>query len=301
MTMRLTVLRCTALCLLCAGLAQQSLGAANPPLIKHQTVTVAVQGQSLAMRATVTSDSPIKSVTLYYSTSKDVAPFKVQMQSAGAGLYVAAIPANLVSRSSQVTYYMEATDVGGLSSETPWYVVKIQTPQAGSAPAARTGSTVTEEEESFWQKPYVIGGGVLLVGGGLAAVLAGSGHSSDASPLTTTNAAAGTYVGSVTLSQEVTGESPSNSTHGMTITIDAAGGVDSKDLYEGQDLHGTLSESYAFTLTATITGTNLTGLIQYTGSVVGSSITGSAGGTFQTMPDGTNGVYYGSFNAVRQP
>ena len=87
----------------------------------------------------------------------------------------------------------------------------------------------------------------------------------------------------------------------MTITIDAAGGVDSKDLYEGQDLRGILSESYAFTLTATINGTNLTGLIQYTGSVAGNSISGSAGGTFQTTPAGTNGVYYGSFNAVKQP
>jgi hypothetical protein len=300
MNMRLMVLRCAAVCLLCAGFVQQAHAAAHPPLIKHQTVTVAVQGQSLAMRATVTSESPIKSVTLYYSTSKDVAPFKVQMQSAGAGLYVAAIPANLVSRASQVTYYMEATDAGGLTAETPWYVVKIQMPQVGAAPAARTGSTVTNEEESLWQKPYVIGGGVLLVGGGLAAVLAGSSHGDDGSP-STTNAAAGTYVGSATLTQEVTGQSPSNSTHGMTITIDAAGGVDSKDLYEGQDLRGILSESYAFTLTATINGTNLTGLIQYTGSVAGNSISGSAGGTFQTTPAGTNGVYYGSFNAVKQP
>ena len=46
----------------------------RPPMIKHQAVTVAVQGQPIAVRATVTDDVDVKTVTLNYTTSRDAAP-----------------------------------------------------------------------------------------------------------------------------------------------------------------------------------------------------------------------------------
>ncbi len=264
-------------------------------VIKHQPVTVALQGQSMAMRATVTGNAGVKSVTLWYSTSKDIAPFKLQMQGAGAGLYVATIPVNLISRASQVSYYIEALDADGQTAETQWYVVNIRSPQ----PGAKLDNAPQKEEESFWTKPAVIGGGILLLGGATAAILANSSKSQSTSSSTAPDPAdVGTYVGSVTISQQISGQTPAYSTQGTTITIASDGTVASDTLFAGQHLQGSLSASQ-FTLTATVNQTNLTGQIQFVGSVSGGRITGSVGGTAQT-PTGTNSVYYGTFYAVKQ-
>jgi hypothetical protein len=283
-------------CILCAGSMSPSHAAnSRAPVIKHQPMTVAIQGQSIAMRATVTGDIAVKSVTLCYTTSKDIAPFKLPMQGAGAGLYVATIPANLIARASQVSYYIEALDDNGQTTETQWYVVKVQAPQAGAKPEG------TAQEESFWTKPAVIGGGVLLLGGATAAVLANSSksHNDSSSSSSTPDAAdVGTYIGSVTISREISGQTPTYSTQGTTITIAANGAVSSDTLFETQHLQSNLSGSQ-FTLTATVSETNLTGQIQFVGSVASGRISGSVGGTAHTT-SGTNSVYYGTFYAVKQ-
>jgi hypothetical protein len=108
---------------------------ARSPVIKHQPVIVAQQGQSLAIRASISDESSIKSSTLYYSTSRDVAPFKLQMQNAGGGSYIGTIPANLIGKSAQLSYYIDAIDEFNNSSETPWYAVKVSSPSA-SVPTA---------------------------------------------------------------------------------------------------------------------------------------------------------------------
>jgi hypothetical protein len=296
---RSLVLMSAAFCLLgCVLCAQESYGNL-PPVIKHQPITVAAKGQGIAVRATVTDDTAVKAVTLYYSTSKDVAPFKLQMQPAGAGVYVATIPANLLGKASLVTYYIEAADDQGATAETRWYDVSIQAPQA--VPAAAKGGAEParkeKEEGSFWTKPATIVGGVLLLGGATAAIIASS-SKSDHGSSSSTDPNAGTYVGSVTTSLEFAGQTPAYSSHGMTIAIGSDGAVSSDTLYEGQHLQGTLQGS-DFTLTAVVSETNLSYDIQYVGSIMNSRITGSVGGTARTGA-GTNGVYYGSFYAVKQ-
>ena len=281
-------------CLVCARESYGNL----PPVIKHQPVTVAAKGQAIAVRATVTDDTAVEAVTLYYSTSKDVAPFKLQMQLAGAGVYVATIPANLLGKAALVTYYIEAADQQGATSETPWYNVSIQAPQTVPAEAAKGGAgAAPKEEESFWTKPATIAGGVLILGGATAAILASSSRSDEGSS-SSADVNAGTYVGSVTTSLEFPGQTPTHSFHGITITIGSDGAVSSETLYEGQHLQGTLQGS-DFALTAIISGTNLNSEIQYAGSVANGRISGSVGGT-ATASTGTNGVYYGTFYAVEQ-
>ena len=52
----------------------------QPPVIRHEPVTLAQDGQPLTVRAFVSDDSgQIRSVTLFYSTSRDAAPSRVAM------------------------------------------------------------------------------------------------------------------------------------------------------------------------------------------------------------------------------
>jgi hypothetical protein len=272
------------------GVAGPAAAANAPPAIRHQPVLVAVQGQAIAIKATVTDDKKVKSVLLHYSTSKDVAPFGLRMQATGGDVYVCRIPANLLSRAQQVTYYIEATDEADATAESPWYTVSIQAPRAGGGAPAQP-----EEEGSSWTTPALIVGGVLLAGGGAALILANQskGHHGDSAA-----DYAGTYVGSVSTSLEFAGQSPTHSTHATTLTIQADGTVASGDLHPGQTLQGTLKGA-DFSLAATVSESNLVGQVSYAGTVSGDRISGSVGGTVST-PSGTNGTYYGSFYAVKQ-
>lgn len=290
---RLSVL-CPAICaavLLSTG--QQASARNTPPVIKHAPVTVALHGQAIVIKANVTDDTKVKSVTLYYSTSKDVAPFKLDMQPAGQDNFVCTVPADLLGYAVTMTYYIEAVDNVDQTSETRWYNVSIQPAKSGSKTEIKTGS----EDESFWKTTALIGGGVALAGGAAAIIAANSG-SSTPPPASTTNEHAGTYVGSATTQLEFPGQPPTTFTHGTTITIDANGTVTSADLYEGQILTATLNGSQ-FRLTAHVSGTNLTGLINYDGSALSGRISGLIGGTAQAA-SGTNGTYYGNFYAVKQ-
>lgn len=287
---------------ICAGAlltSSQQVSARNaPPVIQHIPAAVALQGQSIVIRATVTDDVGVKSVTLYYSTSKDVAPFKLDMQRAGQDIFVCTVPDNLLELASIVTYYIEAIDTTDQTSETRWYTVSIQPAAPKPKIEVRTGS----DGDSFWKTTALIGGGVVLAGGAAAIVVANSGGNSVAPPSSTTNAHAGVYVGSVTTQLEFPEQSPQTRSHGTTITIDAGGIVRSYDLYMDQTLTSAMSGS-DFTLTANVNATNLTGQIAFKGSVVNGTINGFVGGTVQDT-SGTNGThygtYYGNFYATKQ-
>ena len=287
-----------------AGRNVAGAGAARP-VITHTPAPIALQGQSIAVKATVTATREIKSVVLHYSTSRDVAPFKLEMQSTGQGVYVCGIPANLLTRAREVTYYIEATDQADVATESPWYTISIQSPQAGSGkpPAVTTGSGpeagATEESESWWTTPKIVTAGVLAAGGAAALLVAsqsskGGGGSSDSGAAEF----AGTYVGSVSSTLEMQGQSPAASTHGCTILIEADGLVSSSDLHTGQTLLGRLSNA-TFSLAAIIAETNRDGRVTYAGNVAGSRISGSVGGTVH-QASGTNGTYYGTFYGLKQ-
>ena len=63
--------------------------------------------------AIVADDSGlVKLVTLFYSPSKDAAPFRSPMKSSGTSLYYGTIPAGVISGASNISYYIEALDDG---------------------------------------------------------------------------------------------------------------------------------------------------------------------------------------------
>lgn len=267
------------------------LGAfARPPAIRHEPVRVAVRGQSLSVRATVTSTSgSVKNVYLYYATSRDAAPFKLAMQGAGAGVYLGTVPGALLGSAPQVSYYIEAVDDHGAAAETDWCTVELRAPQAGDT-AAAGGS------QRSWVKPALYVGGVAaLVGGAAWAASSGGGGSGGGS---NTNAA-GSYVGTVTTCLEMNGSPPTCESHALRILITSDGAVNSDTLRNGVYVEGRLSGS-DFTINSAVNETNLTGEIRYSGTLLDNSrITGSISGPARTT-DGTNGVYSGTFNATKQ-
>ncbi|MEI6807700.1 MAG: hypothetical protein WCN95_03180 [bacterium] len=291
--------RWSALCLaICATVlfvtGRPALAKNAAPVIQHTPVTVALQGQSIIIKATVTDDVKVKTVTLFYSTSKDVAPFRLEMQSAGQNMYICTVPDNLLEHATTLTYYIEAVDNADQSTETRWHNVSIQQAKAGSKPDIKAG----QDDSSFWKTTALIGGGVVLAGGTAAIIAGNSGGTSQPPPISTTNVHAGTYIGSVTTQLEFPGESPATLAHGTTIVIDINGTVRSTDLYSTESLFSTLSGA-DFTLTANVSTTNLTGQINYYGTVNNGRITGSVGGQVLST-SGTNGTYYGNFYAVKQ-
>ncbi|MFZ4780218.1 MAG: hypothetical protein ACOYM3_33095, partial [Terrimicrobiaceae bacterium] len=157
----------------------QQAGAENqPPAIQHTPTTVALRGQSMQIKATVTDDSAVKSVTLLYSTSKDVAPFRLEMQSTGQNIFICTVPDTLLEFASTLTYYIEALDNTDQTSETRWFNVSIQSPasrsKTSSTPVAAKPSVSTAapagDDATFWKRTALIGGRVVLAGGAAAAI-----------------------------------------------------------------------------------------------------------------------------------
>ena len=99
----------------------------RPPMIKHEPVTVAVRGQPITILANVTDDSGlVKSATLFYSASKDAAPFRSPMKSSGTSLYYGTIPAGVISSVNSISYYIEALDYVDATQETAWHTIAIK-------------------------------------------------------------------------------------------------------------------------------------------------------------------------------
>jgi hypothetical protein len=267
----------------------------QPPQVSHQPVTAAVRGQGLTLKAKVTDDhAKVQAVTLYYTLSKDAAPFQVPMKPVGLDLYLGTIEAGINS----LSYYIEAQDELGAAVETPWRVIEIR--DAKSPPDAAGTVTPSEGDDGGMPWGYIAAGA--LVAGGAALLLAGDsgggGSSSDddtSNTNGTVDARAGTYGGSVTTCFTPPGGSPSCETHGMTIIVDSSGRVLSDTLNEDQQMTGRISGD-DFTLTAEPPEGESAGEINYNGTVIGDNrIVGTISGS-STTTNGT-GTYSGSFQA----
>jgi hypothetical protein len=105
--------------------------AASRPTIEHQPVPVAAQGQSLSILARVKPGAArIKSVTLHYAPSRDGSPIKLLMTPSGGGLYAATIPADHLSSTATLSYYIEAFDDRDEWAETRWFDVRLDSGRA---------------------------------------------------------------------------------------------------------------------------------------------------------------------------
>ena len=273
------------------------------PEIAHDPVTRAVRGQPLYLKAKVTDDAgDVRVVNLYYTLSKDAAPFRAAMRPAGLDLYVGMIDASVLAGAAGVSYYLEAEDGEGATRETPWYAVRFSEGAAapgGAAAVAPSSPEGSAAQQDTWPIGW-IAGGVAVAAGGAALLIAandsGGGGSSGGGGVATN---AGTYAGTATTCLTMEGQSPSCESHSASIVIDSAGAVYSDSLRAGQSLSGTL-QGGNFTLQASVgdAGAGTSGEIFYSGTLVGDRIVGSITGSVQG-PSGS-GVYSGSFTATRQ-
>jgi hypothetical protein len=243
----------------------------------------------------------VKSATLFYSASKDAAPFRSPMKSSGTSLYYGTIPAGVLSSVDSISYYIEALDHVDAAQETAWHTIAIKDatapvkaveprPVDASASQAQAG-------ESSGPSALTVGaiavGGAAVVGGALLLADSGGGSSGDGG--SGDGAEAGTYVGSVTECSSLAGTSSSCNSHSILISITDTGIVRSDSLREGVSLEGPLRGS-EFALVAQLTGVS-TGEVVYSGTVVDQRIIGSITGSSQSS-DGLS-VYSGTFTATK--
>lgn len=292
------------------ALVSSASAQAKPLTLQHTPVTVAIRGQPLIVRAQVAAGSrAIKSVTLFYSTSRDAAPFGVAMQPAAGGMYIGSVPDNVLAGLEQLSYYIAAEDAVGATTETAWFTVRVKTAQPGQTGPERGGAVSGAEsgQRPGWVTPALVAGGVLLVGGAVA-IAAGSGgggggddggDGGGGGTNTTTNTTSyvGKYVGSATACEEVTGSAPACTSHGVQIKISTGGTVSSSDLHPNATMESSLS-GVNFVLIGPVVNNGRSGEIRYIGTVVDGRIVGSIEGS-ATAPTGT--VHYtGTFNAIKQ-
>ena len=282
-----------------AWLAGQGAKPVEAPHIAHDPVGVALRGQPITVLAQISSASPIKSVLLHYTLSKDASPFKLAMQSAGPAIFTGTIPATLLGNAAHVSYYVEAIDARDAAAETPWYVVQIKgtgdalaPPTAITTPAPAIGSPADTNHSSYVGAALIAGGALAVVGAGLYVASRG-GSSNDGGGGAVTNLQ-GTYTGSKSLTLSRAGQPATSSTTPVTIIIDQNGGVFSDSLIDGTVISGPLSGS-GFALSGSTSTTNLVSNFTFNGSVVDNRIVGTISGTAQSATN--SGTYSGSFSA----
>lgn len=278
----------------------------GPPVISHKPVVAAVRGQAVTVLANVTDDSGlVKSVTLFYSLSKDAAPFRIVMKPSAGSVYYGTIPQSMLTGDS-VSYYIEAMDYVDATSETAWYVVEMKDVVAKARekepvvvpPPAKPSRASSDEGGSRWLGVGIIAGGAAAVLGGALLVAADGGDDSSSGGGGGGGVEAGRYSGSVTECFTPAGGTASCASHGIAIDISSSGLVSSDNLNEGMymetSLHGT-----EFTLMANLSGpgVEVTGQVAYVGTVVDNRIVGSISG------DGTSsagaGTFSGTFSATK--
>ena len=286
-------------CLLAAGGAVEAEDL--PPSIDHTPIAIAVHGQSIVVRAKVASVAHrVKTVTLFYTASRDAAPFRIPMQNSGAAAYTGAIPAELFAGLSRLFYYIEARDDLDAATETPWYTVEVKVldAQAQAAAAASPTNGPPEKGRSRWLMPTLVAGGALLAGGAVTALaIRNKGTSSDSTSRNTSTNYVGTYRGTATTCYQEPASPTTCTSGGITITINRDLTVTSDDLKPGTHLQATLSGAY-FVMTYTSTDSSRPTEIVYLGTLVDTRILGTIQGTADTSIGAA--TYSGNFNAVRQ-
>lgn len=274
------------------------------PVIMHEPVKAAVRGQPVTVLARVTHDGgQIKSVTLFYALSKDVAPFRTVMKSSGSSMYYGTIPADVLETTDRVSYYIEATDHLESTQETPWHTMRVREqgapipPSAAPEPAIPQPAGASDEKKAGpgFTTMAVIGGGAVAVVGGALLIGGGQDGGSNGS---SDGVQVGDYDGSSTECFTLDGESPDCDIRSISIRIDADGKVSSSTLRPGELLEGVL-RGRAFSLVATLDpATGSTGLVTYAGSVVEDRIIGDISGEAGT-PEGP-GIFSGTFSARKR-
>jgi len=305
-----------AACLIGAILNLASFARADsgPLSILHAPVKVALNGQSISVRARVSGGAPpLRSVALLWAPSRDAAPYRISMQDTGTGIFAATIPETLFAGLDELYYYLEAVDADDAVAETAWYTVKIRSlaPRrpAPASPAARQSrpargrpapAAVNEGEPRQWVKPALIGGGILAAGAATYALTqdsgGGSGSRNDENP--PTSDAEGTYLGNVTLCFQPQGSNITCNASAITFAIDANGLVTTDDLGQGETLGAQLSGS-SFVFAVPDERAGFTGEIQYVGTVIDNRIVGTVQGS-ATDPESNLATYSGTFTASRR-
>lgn len=278
----------------CLFISHQCWGQSRPPVIDHNPVNVAIRGQPVFIRARVTdANTPIKAVNLYYTTSRDAAPFKIPMQSTGAGSYSCSIPGNLLANVDSMSYYIEAMNLQEANAETPWYNVDVTTIQQANAAGKAIPPTV-ENERPGWVIPALVVGGVAVVGGGTYAIVSSRGGGSSSGPAVTNF---GVYAGSVTTCLTIGGSNKTCESHTTYITVSPDQSVSSPNLRDGYFLQTRLSGN-TFNIISPLNGADTKGEIRYVGTVFNAGrIAGYIDGSYQSGQD--KGSYSGSFEASK--
>ncbi len=309
MSFRTRIGGCRLGVILCALLVSAVRGEANPPpVIKHQPVAVAVRGQPVTILATVTDDSGVvKTVTLFYSLSKDAAPFRTAMKSSGANLYYGTIPASMVGDAASLSYYVEAMDNLDTTAETPYHTIEIkeevlsEAPSAAKPPAGKSAPPGGKEEP---RKSNLLG--ISLIAGAAVAVVAGAWLAADKNKDDSSDSSsgnlvtAGNYSGTSTECLTLSGSTPSCTTRAIEIEIETDGKVRSSTLRAGYNLEATVAGN-DFALVADLSlgsATGVTGQVYYNGTVTDDRIIGTITGSQQSSSGA--GSYSGSFSATRK-
>ena len=278
------------------------------PIIAHDAITTAVRGQAVTVLARVTDDSEqVKSVTLFYSVSKDAAPFRAVMKSSGTAMYYGTIPVEVLESAKSVSYYIEAMDSDEATSETAWNTIDIRSPSARPVVEEKpvvtpvTPASPPREKSSLLGVGLIAGGAVAVAG---AAVLiantddssGGGGGDDDDEDY------AGMYQGSVTECLALSGQPQTCDTWSMSVTVDSSGRVQSSNLREDKLLAGQMTGNKFLLVADLAGGTNgVTGEIYYDGTVVDGELFGRITGSYaEGGTNGVTGVYSGSFDGTRQ-
>ena len=289
-----TVMTWMAAVLMAWGVSPAWAQTMQGPAIEHTPVSVAVRGQPLTIRARVpeaaTQNTPVK---LFYTVSKDAAPFESRMQHTGSGVFIGTIPASVLSAADQITYYLSSESKAGATRETPWYTIKLR----GEGASELTGAP---GERPKWVVPALIAGGVALVAGGAVAIAnsGGGGGGDDSSgginDLVKRNA--GSYSGTGTMSiQEPSGASVRSYPVNMTLSSD--GTLVTPNLSWYGAMSTTVSGS-TFIFVQQVSDGGRTGEIRYIGTLFEGRIAGTIEGSAELDAGGT-AVYSGTFSVVR--
>lgn len=135
------------------------------PMVSHEPPASVVSGQPLRIVARVSSEDPLAEVNMHLAQSGGIAPVKLPMKSAGAGVYSIQVRPELFDGVDSFRYYIDARTETGAITESNWMTVRV------------IGDREAEgEKRSGWKRPALIGAGaVVAVGAGVAITGSGSG------------------------------------------------------------------------------------------------------------------------------
>ena len=184
----------------------QDVGSELPrsgPVLAHEPISVAVAGEPLIILTRVAAvGSPVRSVTLNYSLSKDGSPISVPMALTDQGVYLGTIPASHFKTANAVWYYIEAVDASEEWTETPWHEILVQhnafgepstvipptaNPQTEASSVVAREPVVHEKKDSRILSPKVLTAGAIVVGAGVIAAVASSSGGSSGGGATTSD------------------------------------------------------------------------------------------------------------------